>query len=293
MHMSRKAFVISPIGRHGSALRKRADEVLKGFIEPAAVQREYAPCRGDQLCTPGLVMPQVVQGILDASLIMAYVAANNPNVFYELAIAHTLRKPVVMLAEPHEPLPFDIAGARVVELNDSDPASTIRAIVSQIDLIHAAWREIESPVQIPSQQLLKLLARSNANAADTLPDLTGRWSGYTDQDVGPEEPAQRFWLSMTLFSSHEYFFGELDMTYGDDFDNPERNSVRLNIHGTIQAGRFLLAQYENQQALHHCGQAFLEFHREGQELTGRFMGFGIQSQKIVNGAIVLRRAAAH
>lgn len=144
-----KAFVISPIGKRGSKIRERADEVLKQYMDPAAALRGYAAYRGDQLCAPGLVMPQVVQNLLDASLIMAYVAANNPNVFYELAIAHTLRKPVIMMAEPHEPLPFDIAGARVIELNDADPASTVQAIASQIDLIHAAGLEVASPVHIP------------------------------------------------------------------------------------------------------------------------------------------------
>jgi hypothetical protein len=239
-------------------------------------------------------MPQVVQSLLDASLIMAYVAANNPNVFYELAIAHTLRKPVVMMAEPHKPLPFDIAGARVIELNDADPASTVGAIVSQIDLLHAAGLEIESPVHIPSPQLLKLLARPGSTSATELPDLTGNWSGYTEQDADsdPEVPVQRYGVYLRLYSSNEYFAGEIFMTYDDDLDHPDRNSVRLNINGTIQAGQFLLAQYENPLAPYHCGQAFLEFQREDKELVGRFTGFGIQSQKIVTGVIVLRRGGA-
>lgn len=289
--MTRKAFVISPIGKHGSKLRERADEVLKRFLEPAGAQRGYVPYRGDQLCTPGIVMPQVVKSVLDASMILAYVAGDNPNVFYELAIAHTLRKPVVMVAEPHEPLPFDIAGARVIELSDADPASTIGAIVAQIDLLHAAGLEIESPVQIHPQQLLRLLARPGLTPLTASPDITGHWSGYTEQDADSESdlPAPRYGVYLRLYSSNDYFAGELYMTYGDDLDHPERNSVRLNIYGMSQGGRFFLAQYENPLVPHHCGQAFLEFQHDEKALIGRFMGFGIQSQKIVTGVILLRR----
>jgi len=240
-----------------------------------------------------MVMRQVVESILDSSLIVAYVATKNPNVFYELAIAHTLRKPVVIMAEPHEPLPFDIAGTRVIELDDLDPANTVNAIVSQIDLLHQAGMDIESPVQIPSPQLLKILARSTAASETELPDFSGKWSGYTDQDSDLNlGTIQNYGVYLELNSLNEYFYGELYMTYGDDLTNPDRNSVRLNVHGTIQGGRFLLAQYENPLAPYHCGQAFLEIQDNPKEILGRFMGFGIQTHRIVSGTIVLRRAGS-
>lgn len=285
----KRAFVISPIGRHGSKPRQRADEVLRRFIKPAVEQRGYTPYRGDQLYIPGMVMRQVVESILDASLIVAYIATKNPNVFYELAIAHTLRKPVVILAEPHQPLPFDIAGTRVIEVDDNDPINTVTAIVSQIDLLHQAELDVDSPVQISSQQLFKLLARATSVSETESPDLSGKWSGYTDQDTNPGEP-QRYHLQLNLSSLNEYFSGELYMTYGDDLTNPDRNSVRLNIHGTIQGGRFVLAQYENPLVPHHCGQGFLEFQDDHKKLVGRFAGFGIQTQRIVTGEIVLLRS---
>lgn len=290
--MAKRAFVISPIGKRGSKPRRRADEVLKRFIEPAVVQRGYNSYRGDQQCTPGMVMRQVVESILDASLIVAYVASNNPNVFYELAIAHTLRKPVVIMAEPHKRLPFDIAGTRVIELDDTDPTNTVRAIVSQIDLLHKAGIDVESPVQIPSPQLFKLLARTASLSEDELPDFSGKWSGYTDQEneLNPGE-IQKYHVGMELNSLNELFYGKLYMTYGDDLANPGRNSVTLNVHGTIQGSRFLLAQYENPLVPHHCGQAFLELHDDPNQLMGRFMGFGIQTQRVVSGTIVLRRSA--
>lgn len=291
--MAKRAFVISPIGRHGSKPRQRADEVLRQFVEPAVIQRGYTSYRGDQLCTPGMVMRQVVESILDASLIVAYVATNNPNVFYELAIAHTLRKPVVIMAEPHEQLPFDIAGTRVIELDDTNPTNTVSAIVSQIDLLHQAGMQIDSPVQIPSPQLLKILARTAWVLEEELPDFTGKWSGYTDQetDLNPGQ-VQRYGVYLNLNSSNEYFYGELYMTYGDDLPNPDRNSVSLNVHGTVQGGRFLLAQYENPLAPYHCGQAFLELQDNRKEIKGRFMGFGIQTQRIVSGTIVLMRSGS-
>jgi len=148
-------------------------------------------------------------------------------------------------------------------------------------------------VQITSPQLLKILARSTSASETELPDFSGKWRGYTDQDSDLNlGQVQNYGVYLELNSLNEYFYGELYMTYGDDLTNPDRNSVRLNVHGTVQGGRFLLAQYENPLAPYHCGQAFLEIQDNPKEILGRFMGFGIQTQRIVSGTIVLRRAGS-
>jgi tetratricopeptide (TPR) repeat protein len=60
-------------------------------------------------------------------------------VFYELAVRHTFRKPVILLIQKGEVIPFDVAGLRVVTLDITDPDSILTVkeqIGEQILAIH-------------------------------------------------------------------------------------------------------------------------------------------------------------
>jgi hypothetical protein len=54
------------------------------------------------------------RAIAEDDLCIALLTFQNPNVYYELAVAHTLGRPVIILLLKGEPLPFDIADLRCV-----------------------------------------------------------------------------------------------------------------------------------------------------------------------------------
>ena len=62
------------------------------------------------------ILQDIIQDISNASIIIADVTMDNPNVFYELGFAHALKKPTILLAdiEKREKLPFDISGYRTI-----------------------------------------------------------------------------------------------------------------------------------------------------------------------------------
>ena len=45
----------------------------------------------------------------------------NPNVFYELGLAHALHKPVVLVASNEQDVPFDVKHIRVIYYDVQDP----------------------------------------------------------------------------------------------------------------------------------------------------------------------------
>jgi len=59
-------------------------------------------------------MQSVWEGINRARLIIADLTGRNPNVFYELGIAHTLGKPVIMLTQSMDYVPFDLRHLRCI-----------------------------------------------------------------------------------------------------------------------------------------------------------------------------------
>ncbi len=90
-------FVIAPIGDPDSDIRRRSDQILKHIIKPAVGKCGYDAIRADQISEPGMITHQVIEHVVGDPLVVADLTGQNPNVFYELAIRHAIRKPFVPL----------------------------------------------------------------------------------------------------------------------------------------------------------------------------------------------------
>ena len=151
-HSKKKCFVISPIGEAGSETRKRADQILRHVIEPAVETKGYEAIRADRISEPGLITSQVIQHIVDDPLVIADLTGSNPNVFYELAIRHAIRKPLVQIINKGEKIPFDVAGMRTIPVDHKDLDSVDEArgqIEKQIEAVEGKGpQEIDSPITV-------------------------------------------------------------------------------------------------------------------------------------------------
>lgn len=77
--------------------------------------------RGDEIETTGDILSQTIRYIVKSSLIIANIDGKNPNVFYELGIAHTLGKKVMLISKRDSDSPFDIRQNRTLFFsNDSE-----------------------------------------------------------------------------------------------------------------------------------------------------------------------------
>jgi len=128
--LSNVCFVISPIGDEDSEQRRHADLVLGSLIEPALGELRLVAVRADQISKPGLITGQVIDHLVRAKLVIADLSFGNPNVFYELALRHATRLPVVQVIRKGDKLPFDVGQYRTVELDMTD----IYTLVPKIDL---------------------------------------------------------------------------------------------------------------------------------------------------------------
>ena len=147
----KNCFVISPIGDEDSDTRKRSDQVLKHVITPAVTECGYNAVRADQISEPGMITSQVIQHIVDDSLVVADLTGRNPNVFYELAIRHAIRKPLVQLIKKGEQIPFDVAGTRTIHIDHHDLDSVEdgrKEIVRQVKSLERDANDIETPISV-------------------------------------------------------------------------------------------------------------------------------------------------
>jgi hypothetical protein len=81
---------------------------------PAIREAGYEPVRSDELFRVGSVVEQIWQQIQKASVLVADLTGKNPNVFYELGLAHAASKPVVLLAASVDDIPFDLRHLRTI-----------------------------------------------------------------------------------------------------------------------------------------------------------------------------------
>jgi len=111
----RRCFVISPIGEEGSAVRAHADDVLEFIIKPALGRCDVVAVRSDQMAESGTITEQMFREIVNADVCVALLTGFNPNVFYELAVAQSAARPVVILIEKGLTLPFDVKDLRCIQ----------------------------------------------------------------------------------------------------------------------------------------------------------------------------------
>lgn len=165
-------FVISPIGDPDSETRKRSDQVLRHVVRPAATSCGYKAVRADEIDKPGMITSQVIQHVVNDALVVADLTERNPNVFYELAIRHALRKPLVQIIRKGEAIPFDVAGTRTIYVDHKDLDSVEAAkneIIDQIKALEKNSSDIETPISVSLD--LQLLRQSEKPEERSLADL--------------------------------------------------------------------------------------------------------------------------
>lgn len=134
----KNAFVISPIGEAGTPEHKKFQQVLTYIFKAALDESEWNVRRADESNNPDSINGFIVNSISSADLVLADLTGHNPNVFYELAIAHGFKRPVVHVASTGQSLPFDVIDQRAIfyDIHDLDSVNSaitsIRAAVTHL-----------------------------------------------------------------------------------------------------------------------------------------------------------------
>jgi hypothetical protein len=119
---TKTCFVIGPIGEEGSSARNAADILLR-YVIKAGLEPGYGVTRADEISRPGMINDQVITSIKEADLIVADLHGENPNAFYEVAIAHCFRKPTIHMIAKGAKIPFDLHEYRTIHYDLANPAA--------------------------------------------------------------------------------------------------------------------------------------------------------------------------
>lgn len=143
------AFYITPIGADGSDERKHSDLFLSYLVEPAIEPLKLKVVRADKIDKPGVITSQIIQYLLRSRLVIADLSFHNPNVFYELAIRHMVKKPVVQVIRLGDRVPFDVGQVRTIVIDNTDIYSLIPKLdVYRSDIATQCRRALEAPEEV-------------------------------------------------------------------------------------------------------------------------------------------------
>jgi hypothetical protein len=84
-------------------------------IAPVAARVGLSVARADDFFTTAAIISDIWSAIATARVIVADCTARNPNVFYEIGLAHAIGKPVVLITAKGDDVPFDLRHLRYIQ----------------------------------------------------------------------------------------------------------------------------------------------------------------------------------
>lgn len=124
-------------------------EVYTEVYKPVCANNNLDCWRVDEIARPGSITRDIVEGIIDAEVIIADLTTQNPNVFYELGIAHSVGNKTIMTAQDIADVPFDVRSYRVLLYKQNITGS--RKLAADLDRaikeLLAALDRTSNPVQ--------------------------------------------------------------------------------------------------------------------------------------------------
>ena len=158
--MKSTCFVISPFG-------EPFDEYYEKIYKPAITKADLKPIRADEVYGTNAIIEDIFEQIVNAKLVICEATGKNPNVNYELGVAHALQKPAIIITQSIHDVPFDYRHLRVItydqskvnwaEMLQSAVAKTILSVLSNPDRAKV-WKPevVQETIQsnVPEEEII-------------------------------------------------------------------------------------------------------------------------------------------
>ena len=127
---SQLCFVLMPFTNE---LQPLYDDHVKPIVQKAGLRCE----RADDIRGTSLITHDIWEYINRARFLVAELTHRNPNVFYELGLAHALSKEVILLTQSMDSVPFDLKALRCVcyDFTPRGVEKLERALAATIDVL--------------------------------------------------------------------------------------------------------------------------------------------------------------
>ena len=152
-------FIIMPFGSHHKDPdgARKLDQIYNEWIKPAVEsvkipkkKNEYLNChRADKEVRPGDIITHIIEQLVDSCIVIADLTGQNPNVFYELGVRHTVRNNTILISENLDDIPFDLRGLRAIPYK-YDPENMLKfkkKLKESLEAIITEQEKIDNPIR--------------------------------------------------------------------------------------------------------------------------------------------------
>jgi tetratricopeptide (TPR) repeat protein len=159
-----RCFVMMPFAESFNAIYR--------LIQRVCVEQGLACTRADEDVKPGKITGKIYEAVSDAGIIIADMTGKNPNVFYEMGLAHAISDNVILLTQTTDDVPFDLKDFLHIQYANtfdgaerlaSDLSKVITTILRSADSQAARRRLEELPNNAPQASPIQ----SSGTAAET------------------------------------------------------------------------------------------------------------------------------
>jgi hypothetical protein len=183
-------FVISPIGKEGTdtynKFKESLDYVIKPAIESSSLNLKVI--RADEINRSGSFIKDILEQIFRSFLVMVDLTDQNPNVFYELGVRHSLSPRTILIAQTLDDIPSDLREYRTIIYNTSAKGShDFRKKIH--DYINEIKLEPHRPDNPVLDRLPQLMEQKQSELEDQIGTLKNQLSNILSKGTPEKMPA--------------------------------------------------------------------------------------------------------
>lgn len=151
---SRQCFVMMPFAESFNAIYR--------LIHRCCEEQGLTCIRADEDAVPGKITGKIYRFVEESGIIIADMTGKNPNVFYELGLAHAISGNVILLTQSKDDVPFDLLDFMYILYNNTiDGSEKLAGELSKV--LTTILRSAENSVS-NSQDIM----RNNTEPSDDL-----------------------------------------------------------------------------------------------------------------------------
>lgn len=202
-------------------------------IRPAVEDAGLICVRGDEIYTKSRIMDDIWQSIRSSRVIIAELTGKNPNVMYEIGLAHALGKAVIILTRNEDDVPFDLKALRYLFYDTGDPfwGQNLQTALKQMLLNVLSTKGLSdnlkgiSELQKPEYPERSKPTKEGVKESDII-SVAGIWQGTYENNSSQTHQA-----IMNLSQDGKNLTGVMTITFPED---DKMVTIQETLSGTIE-----------------------------------------------------------
>ncbi len=174
------------------------DDYYTSIYCPAIEDAGLEPHRADDLFTPSTITTDIWSYTKKAKVLLADLTGKNPNVFYELGLAHALGRPAILISESLDDIPFDLRALRVILYDKNAPdwgkvlkekieKALVEVLKAPLEAILPAFLDVKSAGNKPAVSAQKKDILEIKQELDLVRRQLSLRASRTARDIGPDK----------------------------------------------------------------------------------------------------------